>query len=80
MDEMEEGKDYKDYLNPNSLKVIKDALIEPTLKDLKPLQRFQSLRHGYFCVDYDSTPEHIVFNRIVPLKDSWAKIAGTQKR
>lgn len=76
MDEMEEGKDYKDYINPNSLKVITNALIEPTLKDLKPLQRFQFLRHGYFCVDYDSTPERPVFNRIVSLKDSWAKIAG----
>jgi len=76
MDEMEEGKDYKDYINADSLKVITGALIEPTLKDLKPLQRFQFLRHGYFCVDYDSTPERPVFNRIVSLKDSWAKIAG----
>lgn len=61
-------------LNPNSLVVMKDCYMEPALKDAKPLDRFQFLRHGYFCVDTkDSTEEHLVFNRIVSLKSSYKK-------
>ncbi len=74
MDEMEEGRDYKDYLNPGSLKVLETALVEPSLIGAKTLDRFQFLRHGYFCVDPDSTEERLVFNRTVSLKDSWAKM------
>ena len=71
-DNSEEGKTYKDYLNPNSLQ-IKTGYIEPSVKDAMPLQKFQFERLGYYCVDYDSNPEKLVFNCIVPLKDSRAK-------
>ena len=67
----EEG-DFKSYLNENSLHTI-TALCEPALKDAKPGEQFQFLRKGYFCVDTTSTPEKLVFNRTVGLKDSWAK-------
>ena len=61
-------------LNPNSLVVMKECYMEPALKDAKPLDRFQFLRHGYFCVDTkDSTEENLVFNRIVSLKSSYKK-------
>jgi glutaminyl-tRNA synthetase len=67
-----EGGDFKDNLNPESLsKTI--ALIEPALKDTKAGDHFQFERTGYFCVDPDSTDEMQVFNRTVPLRDSWAK-------
>ncbi len=68
----EENKSFLDYLNPDSLKVIK-AKVEPQLKDARPLDKFQFMRLGYFCVDYDSSPELPVFNRTVTLKDSWSK-------
>jgi glutaminyl-tRNA synthetase len=70
----EEG-DFKDYINPLSLDIIPDALAEPSLKNAKPLDKFQFMRKGYFCVDKDSTSDKIVFNRTVTLKDSWAKEA-----
>ncbi|HEY0297981.1 MAG TPA: glutamine--tRNA ligase/YqeY domain fusion protein [Arachidicoccus sp.] len=68
----EEG-DFKDYINPNSLTVIPNAFIEPSLADAKPLDKFQFLRMGYFTADKNSTPDHLIFNRTVGLKDSWAK-------
>ncbi|GAB1399689.1 glutamine--tRNA ligase/YqeY domain fusion protein [Aminivibrio sp.] len=74
MSEMEEGKEYRDYLNPSSLVVLKHSRIEPSLAAAKPLERFQFLRQGYFCADRDSTAELPVFNRTVTLKDSWAKL------
>ena len=74
MDEMEEGKDYKDYLNPDSMEVLTECYVEPSLGRAEVMDRFQFLRHGYFCVDYDSVPGSLVFNRIVSLKDTWAKI------
>ncbi|WP_250433876.1 glutamine--tRNA ligase/YqeY domain fusion protein [Hanstruepera flava] len=67
-----ESKDFMAFLNPNSLKVI-DAYVEPSLKDVKPGERFQFQRLGYFNVDDDSTSEHLVFNKTVGLRDSWAK-------
>lgn len=73
MSDMEEGKDYKDYLDPNSLTVIENALVEPILAEAGPLDKFQFLRHGYFCADYESTQEKPVFNLTVSLKDSWGK-------
>lgn len=73
LDEMEEGKDYRDYLNPASLEVLAGCKVEPGLANLPAGERFQFLRHGYFCVDPDSRPGKPVFNRIVSLKDSWAK-------
>ena len=74
MSEMEEGKSYNDYLNPESLTVLENCFVEPALAGAKPLDRFQFLRQGYFCADADSTPELPVFNRTVALKDSWAKM------
>lgn len=71
--DMEEGKDYKDYLNPDSLKVIENALVEPALAKALPGDKFQFLRHGYFCADKLSTEESPVFNLTVSLKDSWGK-------
>ena len=73
-DEVEdEGKDFKANLNPDSLKVI-IGKIEPSMKDAKPLDKFQFQRLGYFCVDPDSNSEKLVFNRTVTLKDAWTKL------
>jgi glutaminyl-tRNA synthetase len=72
MSNLEEGKNFRDYLNPDSLVVCR-SFGEPLLKNTDPEARFQFLRQGYFCVDPDSTPECPVFNRTVSLKDSWAK-------
>jgi len=68
----EEG-DFKDYLNPSSMEVIKQAYIEPYLATADKDARYQFIRKGYYCLDKDSTPEHLVFNRTVSLKDAWAK-------
>ncbi len=72
--EVEEGKDFKDYLNPNSLEVVQGCKVEPSLKDAVPGDRYQFLRVGYFCVDPDSADGHLVFNRTVGLRDTWAKL------
>lgn len=70
----EEG-DFKDYINPNSMQVLPSVYIEPALAAAKPGERFQFLRKGYFCVDEESTAGHLIFNRTVGLKDTWAKEA-----
>lgn len=73
--DVEEGKDFTDYINPKSLEVLRSCRLEPSLKDAKPGDRFQFERLGYFCVDtVDSAPGKPVFNRTVTLKDEWAKI------
>ena len=66
-------KSFKDFINPNSLKVLTNVYAEPFLKSAKPGDRFQFLRHGYFSIDPDTTPEKIIINRTVTLKDAWAK-------
>ena len=66
-------KDFMDFIDSNSLKVI-TGYAEPSIKDSKPEDKFQFQRLGYFMVDYDSTSEKLVFNRTVPLRDSWAKL------
>jgi glutaminyl-tRNA synthetase len=72
-DEVEdESKDFKSNLNPDSLKVV-TGKIEPSVKNAKTLDKFQFQRLGYFCVDPDTTKDNLVFNRTVPLRDSWAK-------
>ena len=68
----EEG-DFKEYINPDSLSVIKNAFIEPDLANAKPGFGYQFIRKGYFSLDIDSSPDHLVFNRTVTLKDAWAK-------
>ncbi len=70
----EEG-DFKSYINPNSMHILPAVYIEPALADAKAGEHFQFLRKGYFCVDTTSTPGHLVFNRTVGLKDTWAKEA-----
>lgn len=72
-DDVPEGVDFKSNLNPASLVKI-TGYVEPSLANAKPLDRFQFERVGYFCVDSDSIPGKLVFNRTVALKDSWAKI------
>jgi glutaminyl-tRNA synthetase len=69
-----EGGSVLDNLNPNSLEILTDAKLEPSLANAKQEDRFQFERVGYFTVDPDSVPGKLVFNRTLPLKDSWAKI------
>ena len=69
-----EGVDWKDLLNPDSLKVLDQCKLEPSLAAAQPGERFQFERNGYFCVDaQDSTADKLVFNRTVSLKDGWSK-------
>ena len=70
---VEEGQDVLDNLNPDSLQILTTAQLEPSLANAKVEQHFQFERVGYFCLDPDTTPAHLVFNRTLPLKDSWAK-------
>jgi glutaminyl-tRNA synthetase len=65
--------DYKENLNPDSLQVVAKAMLEPSLATVKPGDRYQFERLGYFCADKDSTPAALVFNRTVTLKDTWAR-------
>ncbi|MBS1732293.1 MAG: glutamine--tRNA ligase, partial [Bacteroidetes bacterium] len=67
-----EDGDFKDYINPDSLKIV-TGYAEPSLADAKMSDRFQFLRKGYYCLDKDSKPGMLVFNRTVTLKDAWAK-------
>ncbi|QDU43136.1 Glutamine--tRNA ligase [Symmachiella dynata] len=74
--DVEEGVDYKTNLNPNSLEVVSDAIVEPSVATLEPGTRVQFERLGYFCIDAkDSKPDALVINRTVTLRDAWAKIA-----
>jgi glutaminyl-tRNA synthetase len=70
----DEDRDFKEFINPDSLKVI-GGLVEPSLKEARPANKYQFIRLGYFCVDPDSTAGALVFNRTVTLKDTWAKIS-----
>jgi len=75
---VEEGKDVLDNLNPNSLEVVNQAKVEPSLANAARGSRYQFERLGYFCVDPDSKPGKPVFNRTVALKDTWAKVEKKQ--
>ncbi len=66
-------KNFKEFINPNSLEVLTDAKVEPSLTDVEPLYSFQFERQGYFNVDPDSEKGNLVFNRTVTLRDNWAK-------
>jgi len=68
------GDNINSILNPNSLEVLTNCFLEPSLAEAKPGEKFQFERTGYFCVDLDSVPGKLVFNRTVTLKDTWAKI------
>ncbi|MFC1504366.1 glutamine--tRNA ligase/YqeY domain fusion protein [Spirochaetota bacterium] len=74
----EEEDDFTTNINNDSIQTIKGCFVEQSLKNIKAGERLQFLRQGYFCVDSGSTPEMPVFNRIVPLKDTWAKISKTK--
>ena len=76
-DDVEEGEDFTANLNPSSLEILGDCRVEPSLVAATSGDRYQFERTGYFCVDPDSSPERLVFNRTVGLRDTWAKI---QKR
>ena len=71
--------DFKEFLNPNSLEVLTSCKVEPALQNLKPFDRFQFERLGYFCIDPNTTGENLVINRTVGLRDTWAKIQKKQQ-
>ena len=70
----QKDEDYRNFLNPDSLKVLRGCKAEPSLAKARPLDKFQFQRLGYFCVDSDSTADGLIFNRTVGLKDTWAKM------
>ncbi len=78
--DMDKKLDFKEFLNPDSLTICTEAVLEPGLAEARPGQQFQFERQGYFCVDSrDSTRERPVFNRIVTLRDTWAKVRARKK-
>jgi len=78
--DVEEGQDFKSYLNPASLITMESCYVEPSLADAAAGSRYQFERQGYFCVDPDSARGKLVFNRTVSLRDTWAKIEKSQKK
>jgi glutaminyl-tRNA synthetase len=73
--DLKDGEHFIDYVNPESMKVLRGCYVEPSLAEAKPGSYYQFLRQGYFCIDtVDSTEGHPVFNRIVTLRDTWARI------
>ena len=79
-EEVEEGRDFTANLNSDALQVLTGCKVEPSLVRAKPLERFQFERLGYFCVDPDTGPGRLVFNRTVTLRDTWAKIRQKDDR
>jgi glutaminyl-tRNA synthetase len=79
-DGVDGGQDYKSNLAPNSLEVLTGCKLEPSLNNAQTGSRYQFERMGYFCVDPDSTPGKLVFNRTVTLRDTWAKIEKQQRQ
>jgi len=79
-DDVEEGQDFTANLNPDSLEVLTDCYVEPSLAGAQALDRFQFERLGYFCIDPDSAADKPVFNRTVGLRDTWAKIQKAQQK
>jgi glutaminyl-tRNA synthetase len=69
-----------EFLNPNSLEILTKCKMEPTLRNAQPMEKFQFQRQGYFCVDHDTTEDHLIFNRTVPLRDTWEKIKEKDKK
>ena len=78
--EVAEGGDISETLNPNSLEVRRSCFVESTVKGAEPGSRYQFERLGYFCVDPDSTPEKLVFNRTITLRDTWARMQKKEKK
>jgi len=71
--------DFKNYLNPDSLKILKSCKVEPAIHNLKAFDRFQFLRKGYFCIDPDTTDENLIINQTVGLRDTWSRIQNRGK-
>ena len=79
-DTSRDEKDFREYLNPDSLRTLTQSIVEPSLADAHPGERFQFEREGYFCVDlHQPEGSPMIFNRTVTLRDSWAKIEAQQK-
>ncbi|HDZ75794.1 MAG TPA: glutamine--tRNA ligase, partial [Desulfobacteraceae bacterium] len=77
----DKDKDFKMFLNPESLEVLTDCMLEPSLQKATPADRFQFERQGYFCLDeQDTTAGKPVFNRVVTLRDSWTKMKEKMKK
>ena len=76
----QKGADFKEFLNPHSLEVLRSCQVEPAIRSLKPFDRFQFERLGYFCIDPASTANSLVLNRTVELRDSWAKLQKTAQK
>jgi len=76
----DEIEDFIEHINPNSLEVLTSVKIEPSLENATAGERYQFLRKGYFAVDPDSNSDKLIFNRTVPMRDSWAKIKQSQKK
>ena len=76
----DEGEGIEHVINPNSLEVLADCRLEPSLADARPGDKFQFERNGYFCADPDGGPGTPVFNRTVTLRDTWAKIEKGAKK
>jgi glutaminyl-tRNA synthetase len=72
--DIDEGQEFTANINPNSLEVVRGAMLEPSLRGANAGDRFQFERLGYFCADKEFTPETPVFNRTIGLRDTWAKI------
>jgi glutaminyl-tRNA synthetase len=76
----QKDKNFKEFLNPNSLEELKSCKVEPSVRNLSALDRFQFERIGYFCVDLDTTEDNLVLNRTVQLRDTWSKIKAQQPK
>ncbi len=74
-EDVDEGKDFRSNINPDSLEILDNCMVEPSLATAKPGDRFQFLRMGYYCADITSNESKLIFNRTVGLKDTWAKVA-----
>lgn len=79
-DDVPDGADFKSNINPDSLEVLTDCHLEPSLANAAPLSRYQFERLGYFCSDPDSSKTKLIFNRTVTLRDEWTKIQKAQKK
>ncbi|MHC4636161.1 MAG: glutamine--tRNA ligase/YqeY domain fusion protein [Planctomycetota bacterium] len=79
-DDVTEGEDFKANLNPDSLQILQNCKVEPSLKNAIALERVQFERLGYFCIDPDTTKSRLIFNRTVTLRDQWAKIQKAKNK
>jgi len=75
----QKNADFKEFLNPYSLEILKSCKVEPAVGELKPFDRFQFERQGYFCIDPDKNEKNLVINRTVGLRDTWAKVQQKQQ-